>query len=73
MRIVAIVAVLISASVLSGCVVAAAGGAVVGTTLGVAGAVVTTTAKVTGAAVGAGVHAVAPKKKKKKKDEPKDG
>ncbi|HEY3814208.1 MAG TPA: hypothetical protein VGL66_13365 [Caulobacteraceae bacterium] len=65
MRIAAVV-VLLSATVLSGCLVATAGGAVVGTTVGVAGAAVATTAKVTGAVVGAGVHAVAPKKKKKK-------
>lgn len=70
--IVAAVAVLMSASLVSGCLVATAGGAVVGTTLGVAGAVVTTGAKVTGAAVGAGVHAVAPKKKRKKKDDKSD-
>lgn len=64
-KIIVAVAVLISASALGGCLVAEAGGAVVE----VAGAAVTTTAKVTGAVVGAGVHAVAPKKKKKKKDE----
>ena len=62
------VAALLSASALSGCLVAAAGGVAVG----VAGAAVTTTAKVTGAVVGAGVHAVVPKKKKKKKDDAKN-
>ena len=58
MRAAALVIVLASACALSGCLVAAAGGAVVGTAVGVTGAVVKTGAKATGAVVGAGVHAV---------------
>ncbi len=63
-----------SAFVLSGCLVAAAGGAVVGTGLAATGAVIGTTAKVGGAVVGAGVHAVTggDKKKNDKKKKKKD-
>jgi hypothetical protein len=64
-----------SAFMLSGCLVAAVGGAAVGTAVGVTGAVVGTTAKV----AGAGVHAVTggdkkkkDQKKKKKHDQDRD-